>query len=105
MVATRQCSICGACDSWCHSLLECTMARYVWAMMDENITEHMNNTHDPSAKHWLFAMIESLPHADLIKMSVTMWAIWHAKRKAIHEDVYQSPLSTYAFIEDFLAQL
>jgi ribonuclease HI len=38
-------------------------------------------------------------------MCVTLWAIWHARRKAIHEDIFQSPLSTHHFVENFLAEL
>ena len=34
-----------------------------------------------------------------------MWAIWHAKRKAIYERVFQSPLSTHSFVERFMADL
>jgi hypothetical protein len=33
---------------------------------------------------------------------VTLWVIWFARRKAIHEEVFQSPLSTHAFVEAFL---
>jgi hypothetical protein len=34
-----------------------------------------------------------------------MWAIWHAKRKAIHEDIYQSPLSTKCFVDRYIEEL
>jgi hypothetical protein len=34
-----------------------------------------------------------------------MWAIWHARREAIHEGTFQSPLSTHHFVENFLADL
>jgi hypothetical protein len=36
---------------------------------------------------------------------VTLWAIWYAKRKAIHENIYQSPLSTHNFVTNFVADL
>jgi hypothetical protein len=42
---------------------------------------------------------------DLIRLFVTMWAIWHAKRKAVHEDHYQSPMATMAFVNRFIADL
>jgi hypothetical protein len=44
-------------------------------------------------------------HDDFIRMAVTLWAIWHARRKAIHEDIYQSPQATHQFIESFLHDL
>jgi ribonuclease HI len=65
----------------------------------------MTSTAEPDAKQWLFEMISSLREADLIRCLVTLWAIWHARRKAIHEDVFQSPLSTYAFVESYLRDL
>jgi hypothetical protein len=32
-------------------------------------------------------------------------AIWHARRKTIHEQVYQSPLSVHFFVENFVVDL
>ena len=40
-----------------------------------------------------------------MRLVVTLWAIWHARRKAIHENIFQSPLSTHSFIERFIADL
>jgi hypothetical protein len=50
-------------------------------------------------------MIETMNKTDLIRMLVTMWAIWHAKRKAVHEEVYQSPIATVTFVSRFLEDL
>jgi hypothetical protein len=36
---------------------------------------------------------------------VMLWAIWSARRKAIHEDIFQSLLSIYSFIIRYLAEL
>jgi hypothetical protein len=36
-----RCHVFGAQDSWKHSLIECNMARNVWALVDENIVEHV----------------------------------------------------------------
>ena len=49
--------------------------------------------------------MQSLKHEDLIRVTGTLWAIWYARRKAIHEDIYQSPLSTHNFITSFVANL
>ena len=38
-------------------------------------------------------------------MFVTLWAIWHARRKAIHEHVFQSQLSVHCFVENFISDL
>jgi hypothetical protein len=36
---------------------------------------------------------------------VALWAIWHARRKAIHENEYQSPLSVHCFVDRFIVDL
>ena len=65
----------------------------------------MSQVQEPEARNWLFTMIDSLSHDQLIRMCVTLWALWHARRKAIHEGVFQSPLSTHCFTDNFLAEL
>jgi hypothetical protein len=50
-------------------------------------------------------MMDTMKKEDLTCMLVTLWAIWHAKRKAIHEEVYQSPMATVAFVDRFLTDL
>lgn len=78
----------------------------MWSLVGREITEHMNQMRHPSAKLWLFAMIESLSHQGLTKMCVTLWAISYARRKVvIHEEVFQSPLLAYAFVQNFLSEL
>lgn len=49
--------------------------------------------------------MKTLKHDDLILCLVTLWAIWSARRKAIHEGIFQSPLSTYAFVESMIRDL
>jgi hypothetical protein len=38
-------------------------------------------------------------------MFTTLLAIWHARQKAIYENIFQSPLSTHHFVERFLSDL
>jgi hypothetical protein len=99
------CLLCGRIDSWCHSLLECPMARSVWALADEEVVEHMYATTEPNARSWLFNMMESLTSEHFIMVGVSLWAIWTARRKAIHEGEFQSPLSTHYFVKRFLEEL
>ena len=105
IASVSTCSICGAEDSWRHSLLDCTMARCVWALADEEMTEHMSQVQEPEARNWLFTMFDTLPQDQLTRMCVTLWALWHARRKAIHEGVFQSPLSTHCFVDSFISEL
>jgi hypothetical protein len=81
------------------------MARCVWALVDEEITEHMVMNTCPMAKQWLFAMHDALDHSKFTKLLVTLWAVWPASRKAIHEGVFQSPISTYDFVLRYLSEL
>lgn len=74
-------------------------------LVDEEITEHISRCSANNAKDFLFTLIESLNEQDQVKCFVTLWAIWYAKRKAIHEEIYQSPLSTYSFIQSFVNDL
>ena len=60
---------------------------------------------EPSAKEWIAAVIDATSHAEATRIFVTMWALWHARRKIIHEGLYQPPLSTFHFVERFLQDL
>lgn len=105
MSPTNSCGLCGAEDSWRHSLLECSMARCVWALVDGELAEHLCETSEPSAKQWIFAMIDSLSHEAFVRFAVTLWAIWWARRQAIHEQNFQSPGATHQFILRFIQDL
>lgn len=49
--------------------------------------------------------MKSLSHALFVKLSVTLWAIWVARRKAIHEGIFQSPQTIHSFINRFIDKL
>lgn len=65
----------------------------------------LSTSTEPDAKTWIFTLMDTLPHKDFIRVLVTLWAIWHARRKAIHENDFPSPASTHAFIDRFIAEL
>jgi ribonuclease HI len=50
-------------------------------------------------------MMETLSRDDFARVAVTLWAIWFARRKIVHEEIYQSPLSTHLFIQNYLRDL
>ncbi|KAI5003835.1 hypothetical protein ZWY2020_030995 [Hordeum vulgare] len=60
---------------------------------------------EPSAKHWLFQLHESCDHTLFTKMVVTLWAIWYARWKSIHEGVFQSPMKTPSFVQFYISGL
>lgn len=49
--------------------------------------------------------MKGLPHDDLTRVVVRLWAIWQAHCKAIHENIFRSPLSTYSFRKRFVAEV
>jgi ribonuclease HI len=81
------------------------MARSVWALAPAEIDDVVMNQQEPHAKAWLAALFQALPHMETTRVVVTMWALWHARRKIIHEGLFQPPLSTHMFVERFLADL
>ena len=103
MTQQAACLICGAEDSWKHSLLECNMAKCVWALSNEEMVEHICRIQDQNPWIWLAEITSSLPREELKRVVVTLWAIWHAKCKAVYEKAFQSPLSTHSFVERYMA--
>ena len=75
MADDDNCQLCGMVDSWRHSLFECSIARCVWALVDENILDFIQATPEQNAKVWLFSAIDHLPRDSMLTMAVTMWAI------------------------------
>ena len=49
--------------------------------------------------------MDMLNHEEFVTMAVTLWVIWHACQKAIHEAIFQSPQVTHSFIDKFLKDL
>lgn len=97
--------MCGMEDSWNHALLECSSSRCVWALADSEMVEHMMHTNENNARNWLFTLKATLSHVEFVQLTVTLWAIWFARRKAIHEAEFQSPMSTHLFINRFIEDL
>ena len=81
------------------------MAWCVWCLVDRELLDVLIDNAEQNAKNWLFAMLERLTHEKFIEVSVTLWAIWTACRKLIHEGINQSPLSTHLFISQFISEL
>lgn len=99
------CGFCGSPDSWKHSLVDCTVSRCTWALVDDEMAQTLVATAEPNAKNWLFTLMESLSHVMFVKLMVTLWAIWHARRKAIHEGIFQTPQATHSFITRYITEL
>ena len=56
-------------------------------------------------KQWVFHMCTNIPEEVGIRILITCWAIWHARRKAIHEGKFQSPLATMGAINRLINEL
>ena len=81
MAASSSCAIGGMEDSWRHSLLECNLAKCVWALEKEDITEFIGCLQEQDARAWLAQTFSSLPQEDLVCVTINMWTIWYARRK------------------------
>lgn len=57
---------------------------------------------NPNARLWMVDMQELMGHDKFAKLLLTLWAVWWARWKVSHEQEFQSPLSTLAFISKFL---
>uniref|UniRef100_A0A0A9CJ82 Uncharacterized protein n=1 Tax=Arundo donax TaxID=35708 RepID=A0A0A9CJ82_ARUDO len=106
MAATSECNLCGADeDTWEHALLRCTMSRCIWAQLDEEVTKLIATVHFSDPKHWASFMCSNIPQVDGVRILVTCWPIWHARRKAIYDEIFQSPLATMAMVNRLLEEL
>lgn len=51
MSTSSACGLCGAEDSWRHSMLECSVARCIWTLVDGELAEHyLCEATEPSTK-------------------------------------------------------
>lgn len=105
MADNSKCNVCGREDSWKHSLLECHMAKAVWSLEHEEITGTLCMICEEDANLWLAAIWKNLHSEAIVCVVIRSWAIWHAKWKVIHENIFQCPLSTHLFVERYLEEL
>ena len=45
-----------------------------------------------------------IPHVEGKQILATSWAIWNARRKAIHEGIFQSPFSIVAMVNRLIQE-
>jgi hypothetical protein len=50
MAQNAACPICGQEDNWHHSLIDCNLARCVWALTKVGVTEHVALASEPNAR-------------------------------------------------------
>ena len=105
MATTHTCALCGARDTWRHALLSCPMAGSVWVLAPDHIVEQMSMHTEDGAKDWIFALHKIMSQDDFVRVVVTLWAIWGSRRKAIHENIFQSPQHTFSFVSSYLQEL
>ena len=105
-MSTRDaCPLCGVADSWRHALLACTHAWCTWALADPVLVSKMAASEEPRAKNWLFQLNEDFDWNLFVRMVVTLWSIWFARRQAIHEGIFQSSGQTLSFVERYISEL
>ena len=77
----------------------------MWALVDGDLLEHMMAMNESDHKSWLFSMFESISPKRLTRLVVTLWAIWTARRKAIHVRIFQTPFATDEFVTWYILEL
>lgn len=102
---TPACGLCGAKDTWRHALLNYMVSRSTWALSSENIIDALSKNEEGDAKSWLSVMREVLPQESFTTLVVALWALWGARRKAIYEQIYQSPFQVHGFIQSYMREL
>ena len=82
-----------------------SMARSIWAIAPDELVEKVIVNQEEDPKAWLFALHEILDVEDFTRLVVTAWAVWGARRKAVYEDIFQSPFANNSFITKYLSEL
>ena len=73
--------------------------------MDDQLVEYLFTCRNDDARLWLMELMETTREDEFVRILVTLWSIWGARRKAIHEQEFHSPLSTFRFVERYLEDL
>jgi len=81
------------------------MAKAVWALERDEIAGAICMISEGDARAWLVEVWKILTHEAITRAMIRLWAIWHARRLVIHENVFQSPLSTHFFVDRYLEEL
>jgi hypothetical protein len=71
--------------------------------MDEDMLDLLASLRFSDPKHWVSYMCSNIPQADGIRVLVTCWAIWYARRKAIH-GIFKSPFSIIIMINRLIEE-
>jgi len=79
MADSSACYFCGQQDSWRHSLLECNVAKCIWALEDEQMASMVSTVDDLCAKGWLAQIFRSLNNEEAVRCAVVLWAIWYVR--------------------------
>jgi hypothetical protein len=48
--------------------------------------------------------MKKIANDEFIMVAVRLWVIWHACRKVLHENIFQSPLFMHCFVERFISE-
>jgi hypothetical protein len=70
-----------------------------------NVSASSGEAMNPIIQGWLAAVIKDLSIEDSVRVMVTLWTLWHARQKKIHEGQYQSHLLMHCFVEHFINEL
>ncbi|KAE8799970.1 hypothetical protein D1007_24595 [Hordeum vulgare] len=81
------------------------MAASVWDLAFEELVQHMVELGEENPEDWLFPLYEILMKVLFDRLVLTLGALSSVRRKAIHENIFQSPYSVNNFISSYLGEL
>jgi hypothetical protein len=55
--------------------------------------------------HWVLFICTNIPQEMGIQILVTYWTIWHARRKVIHDGIFQSPVAIIIVVSRVIEEL
>jgi hypothetical protein len=70
------------------------MSKCVWDLEKEELTDFIGALEEEDFRAWLANDLSSLPQEDMVRVVVTLWDILYARRRAIHENIFQGQLSS-----------
>lgn len=84
------------------------MAMCIWALEDHDLADVLFDNKELDVKRWIFLLMDVLPHTLISPKSwspFALWEIWRSRRKAVHEQIFQTPHATHHFVKSYIREL
>ncbi|KAL4354038.1 hypothetical protein GQ457_06G007780 [Hibiscus cannabinus] len=97
------CPLCiSAMEDITHALIDCPLASSIWSYLGYNWPIAV---HHGGFKEWLSWLLTNTPNTKHVEISVTLYAIWYARNKFVHEGSRQTREEILTFIQSMTTDL